>query len=304
VAYYPILKGLRAELDAVLAAAPLITPGNSVRPVIEPVGEHAPHINRILVAGVPILLIANPGVGPFVAGLNPQHQALLLNPAVLPTLYVGAATTPADVTAFSSLHMRRAFFFKERPHLYANVVSTIASVAPEVILIRDGCISPIAGLGRDRHVMVEDRFHTRQNATYAATPDEFFTDRHRTILANRDFAHFGDYSIVGDIYYDPDSVRIPGAAAIHIVYGIDAAPSQLNVHHYVVVIGAISRNNAIIGAIQAVVNDKPRIDGLCAHNDTPASNVWQTYLHPPKATSFTKLKEISIRHHLELMTRV
>ena len=305
MAYYPILKGLTGELDAVISEAPRILASGNVFPVIEPVGNHVAHINKILTAGVRLLLIANPTVGRFAHGLDSHHQALLLNPLVTPTLYVTAATTQGMITAFAAQHQRRAFFFRERPHHHANVVSSIASVAPEMILVRDGCITPIPGIGRDKHVIVEDRFHTRANADYLTAPDEFFTDRHQTIATNSGFAHFGDYSIVGDVFYDPGTVRIPGAAAIHIVYGIDAAPTQLNVHHYVVVKSAsISQNNAILGAITAVVHDKPRLDGLFTHNDTPASRIWQTYLSPPKAPNFMVLKRLGIRQHLELMTHV
>jgi len=139
-----------------------------------------------------------------------------------PTLYVDGQTLRKEIQAFSLRYsdLERAYFLTSDPT--NDATKAIVDDEPIYVFCRSSKIS--AGrresFPQGTRVLVEDPFVLRNNADYPES--EFFCDRHLGTTTEH-FAHFSDYSIVGDIFKETGG--LPFAVTIHYMWPAPQLPS-------------------------------------------------------------------------------
>ncbi|HWT07390.1 MAG TPA: sce7725 family protein, partial [Xanthomonadales bacterium] len=264
-------------------------------------------------AGLRIAVIENPKVGSYSPPLGRSTRvALPFPPAaapvfahanVLPTMIVDGATTDALVSAFvARTPAGRAFLVNEPPIRRTPVdpVATALGSNPAYLIVRHRAVVPPPN--RAINVDLEERFNRQQNNGLYPR-EEFYTDRHITIRADRTFGHFGDYSIQGDYYRDGGGPA--NNVALHHIYMDGPLRSDLRIRHYVSA-GHPDVRVMWFDALSQLVADLPALAALTPLNETPACDEYRV-LHGAGIGAFPqlgKMKEIALRHHLALMTVV
>ncbi|MDO8434348.1 MAG: sce7725 family protein [Candidatus Binatus sp.] len=237
MSYFPVLRARQYELIALRELSDLLS-DSLIVPVMEPItsGYLASNLPLFVEAGMEFCLIVNPRL----PRSQPLTQDEVFNELVLdildehqsfrPTLYVNGQTQPAEIQAFSSryapLELERAYFLTSDPTY--DTTQAILDDEARYVLCRE-----ISGGTRNRfnwnlRVLIEDHFHPQNNADYP--PSESFSDRHLGSAAT-DFAHFGDYSIIGDIFRETGG--LPFAVAIHYMTVRHHTGNALELRHYI-----------------------------------------------------------------------
>ena len=307
--YFPILRGLLYELQAVRAVAPTLIAANNVFPVIEPVRPQWGRIDRILDEGLSVGVVWNPEVGDYSApsgrARRVQQQlpaaaaATFARPECYPTLLLRGNTSAATVAAFHAQ-------FARRPHL------VLVSSAP-----RDPAIFPAALAHHPARLMVVRRAvhvgppradkvdvadsYVRQERNAGYPFDEFFSDRPVTIFTDPSFESFGDYSTVGARFTEGGTQ--PNNVAIHLVYSTGGPRTELRIRHYV---SAPHPNQAAMRrqALGMLVADLPNLFAMTPLNETATIRELMAIHAIGGDLALGKAKEMAIRHHFELMTVV
>jgi hypothetical protein len=177
-------------------------------------------------------------------------------------------------------------------------VATISEVSPRFVLFQ----SSVSAETRDEfdhgaRVLIEDHFVQRNNADYPAS--ETFSDRHLGTMATN-YEHFGDYSIVGDIY--KESGGLPMAVAIHYMASRGTG-RPLDLHHYVSD-QVETRGNVEEKFLEAVNKLIAEIPSLGAANRTSATEEFE-HLHATRhAPHLGVLKKLGLKQHFELILRL
>ena len=301
--YFPYFRGRQYELLALkeLASGQLLS--RFVVPVVEPIKLTSTFDGtlRAFADGQrKIALIFNPAVGSFsgtenfveafyerVGSVNNILSALLMNKNIDKILQslVAKGITQSDITAILD---KRDFL-----DVYKII---FADTAPKYTLFPDE--RQIKRTVTQGKVMFEDKFNKQdKNATYEATPDEFFSEDHLYFLSEG-YVGFGDYSVVGRFY--DESGFAPKAVAIHIVYFEN--DNILRIRHFV------SDSNMDIKDVAGKYYEalSKLADWYYDGHQTQKTNALSTFINHYETGYYPGLptiKKLSIMHHMELMSK-
>jgi hypothetical protein len=305
MSYFPVLRARLYELIALRERADLISE-NAIIPVIEPVTVQplSNNLPQFVGAGMEFCLIVNPRVPKG----NPLSHASVFTEIVedvldeyegfRPTLYVNGQTQPADIQAFSSryapLSLPRAYFLTSDPS--GATTQAITQDDPIYVLCRAPQISAAKRNSFDlqTRVLIEDPFHQQNNADYP--PSESFSDRHLGTVSG-DYAHFGDYSMIGDVFKETGG--LPFAVAIHYMTARQT-DQALELRHYVSDQNATRGKTAekFLEALQKLIND---IGPLGVANRTLVTDQLEQLYQQQHSPGLPTLKKLGIQRHIELM---
>ena len=308
--YFPIIRGKRHDLDAVIAAAPALLRAGNVMPIIEPVRPYWADIAGIADLGLPIGLVSNPLSGIY-SPPHPRSQRVMVpiprqatqvyrHAFVRPTLYVTSRTTTDYVRRYHNRLAGRAhfMFIRSRPQA-AGLMERLHATPPAGFLLSVARVrpQPPRALGID----VSDPYRKRyRNADYPR--DEPFSLRLTTIGNDPNFSSFGDYSIVGRPFKNGAGGNGTNNVALHLVYSVAGRLSELRIRHYVSGRGAL--DEMCREALALLVNDLPDVIAHSGLNETPTVRELRAIHAAGGHLSLGEGKAMAIRHHLELMTVV
>lgn len=284
---------------------------NNIIPIIEPVVP-APRLQTSLDAFVEaemlFCLVVNP--------MWPRRDAAALTPAQVheqivltfldevdnffPTMYVDEDTTLVSVEEFieryEPMNLDRVYFLTGEPR--ARVLEAMVNDDPTYIAfggnVADGTRDRFP---LERRVLIEDRFKRVRNSDYP--PQEFFSDRHRTI-PNADYSHFGDYSIVGADFQEGGAA--PYAVAIHHMI-VRGAAEHLYLKHYISDSNATQTDTGgkFLEALEKLIADLPT---LGAENETSATHEYIALHGDQHYPGLGHLKRLGIKQHVEVLSRL
>jgi hypothetical protein len=309
--FYPYLRARQSELLAIRATAPQMSGSGKIVPLVEPVLDNLVPLVRaveeVTTAGVPLAVIVNPAVGTRI-GRGDVLKDPMFDPAVAtrslvrPTFMVLAGTTAAQTQRFLTTYAGRDVCLLHQeasavPSALATASKTHGSVTHLFLDNASSAAYKAAFAGMSR-VTLRDGFIRRlTNAHYP--PDEFFSDDYLTYAGNG-YAGCADYGTIGNAF--SLSGGPPKVVAIHLTY--DIGPQQeLRVAHFLSSQTNLSANTGAkflhsVRLLVRFVTPRPLIAGTAACQEFIALEQARHFPGLPK------LKELSIRHHIELMTRL
>jgi hypothetical protein len=307
--YFPVIRGKQFDVLALKHVVADLVKADNVRPIVEPVRDQWNNLTAIVRAGLPLALIVNPQDGnysPMRQGGSPDPipasgNALYAEPTVTSTLIITQSTVNAEVAAFvSSTPHRRAFLVDSVPRLRnPDPIATAVAAMPQWYAIHHSAVPPSSQIAAN--VDVQDHFNRADtNVNYPF--DEFYTDRHITILRDAKFEHFGDYLVQGEDYNDAGGGRARNVA-LHHVYMNGPKQSELRVRHYV---SAQHPDIATMwhDALSQLVADLPNLAALSPLNETKTCDEYRALLASAGYPGLGKMKEYAFRHQLLLMSVV
>jgi len=298
--YFPYFRGRMYDLAALKELCENGELGQKIVPIIEPVRdskELQQTVATFIKCEQPFSLVANPQVSLY--GLNDTKLYPVPTVDNLP-FYYPSAILAADFSSdfIKTAPQQEALLIVHNYELlkaYENstILKTVDKILiPEVArmhaLVQDKAVSLVDPLTFAHHV--ED---------YADLKDEFFeADLWHKQVDN--YQGFGDYSMVGHVYFDKG---MPARAiALHLIYVTKTGNSRI--HHFV-----SDSNEKMSGqkekffeALHKMVNwTNKNINGL---NMTPALQTLLEYSQADKFPGLGMVKKLSLMHHMQLMHRL
>lgn len=300
--YIPYLRGRRFELTAVRATAKHTSDGK-ILPLIEPVAADASSLERtvesVASAGGRVCIITNPQVGEL-AGINSIQKyegmkEIVANPHVIPALIIHTTTTPRDVIEFSGAYSNRRVALVHAETPAENL--PLAEAGKDVLHICDSTLSSsyLQSLPGSRASLRDNFGKVDRNADYPQ--EQFYSDDHLT-FKSKGLVGFADYSIVGDHF------SVTGgpahAVAIHLHY---EKRDGLWVRHFVSdrvdgTSDTAGKFAEAIAKLESFVSTRPRVAA------TEACSELREYHRSGHFPGLGKLKELSIRHHIETIAEI
>ncbi|MBY0491463.1 MAG: sce7725 family protein [Gemmatimonadaceae bacterium] len=313
--YLPYVRGRQYELLALRNSHPLLQQWPDILPLVEPVNASPSACLRaateLTTAGCRIAIITNPVANSRAGVVHDvlQHAtcpaALRSHASVVPSLLVLTGTTVQHVQTFFTLYAGRELCIVHREvpidpsvtttlinlaqgHLHAGHVAThvITDQTPTQLRLA----LPTTSL-----VLLRDGFQ-RQPHNAAYPPASFFGDLHRTYRA-QGYAGWGDFLTVGDVFTTGGGM--PLAVVIHLT-ALQASSSDAWIRHFISSSNATTANPA--GKfLQAAARVASYAATDAAFAGTAACRELLGYHATPHFPGLGKLKELSIRHHLQMM---
>lgn len=313
--YVPYFYGSQFELLAIRALAPKIATasgaGKLVVPLIEPVRLNQSLSTSLPLIGqsaIPFFLVVNPQSGEVVGDIKGVHNATfgafsqdLANS--IPTYIVTEGTTATDINTFATAYPSHSVAFVVAEWVRnASAVGAAINAVPnlrDVLYVGQGALltnrqhfTPTTG------VLIEDGFKKKgKNAEYGTS--SHFSDLHNRYKV-AGYTGFGDYTTVGEGF--SGSGGPAAAVAIHVTEK-DVASGTLNTLHFVSTAktgAGVNVSGKFVDAVQQlrkyVSTPPPR--------KFPYSDAVTEFVDLANRAHFPNLgksKELSMRHHLELM---
>ena len=301
--YYPLLRGRQNELLAIKELVEHSALSSQVIPIIEPVKLSATLVNTIetfIKAKHQLVLVCNPGVGSFYTDTkNPKNarylerlKELIKNTDFIRRGIIVGKTTPHKISSYAEQGVPMdsiiALCLEPDAIKYYNEafenrpVKTVVPFAPTFRRLKAEKIS------------IDDKFNKKErNIEYADPDDEFFSDDH---LYSEGYVGFSDYSVIGKEYSETGFA--PTAVAIHIVYFDNK--KALRIKHFVSDLNqGIQNTPGKYGeAVQKFANWYKDYQ-----HKTMAADILLDTFNNKKYPGLGKVKEYSLRHHLELISR-
>jgi len=297
--YYPYLRGRMYDL---MALKELIEQGqlsNKVIPIIEPVRdskELQQTVMTLIKYRHPFNVIANPQVS--VYGLNDTKLYPL--PAVDNLeFYYPSAILAADFSGdFVKTSNQKSLLIANNYQLLAAYQDSELFQTVDKILIPD--VARMHELVKDKAVLLSDPLtFVRHVEDYAELDDEFFQPA--SWYQQVDGYHgFGDYSMVGHVYFDKG---MPSRAiALHLIYV--TKDGSLRIHHFI-----SDSNEQMSGQKDKFFEALEKMVAWCADNMhglnlTPALQTLLAYSRQDKFPGLGMIKKLSLMHHFQLMSRL
>ncbi|AVK64294.1 hypothetical protein C5Z26_09290 [Lactobacillus sp. CBA3606] len=298
--YYPYLRGRMYDLLALKALCESQQLGPHIIPIIEPVRdskELQQTVQVLLAAKQPFSVIANPQVS--VYGLN--HTKLYPLPDLTSApFYHPSAILAADFSAdflTTTPGQTSLLIAPNYPLLKTYQRTAVLKQVAGILIPNEARLHQIAG---SRSILLTDSLTFWPHvADYAQLTDDYFAPAnwHQAPLG---YQAFGDYSMVGSVYFDKG---FPARAiAIHVIY---VTPTGcLRIHHFVSASNDQrgGQKQKFFEALTKLITWAPtHLTGL---NATPALAELMTYAHQPKFPGLGPIKKLMLMHHLQLMNRL
>lgn len=305
--YFPVLRAKQNELIALRELAGLIAEEHVI-PVIEPVKATPTlflSLNRFVEVDMRFCLIVNPRL-PKGNQLSQEYIfSDLLSDTLdeynefFPTFYVDGQTTREQIVAFSTryadLGLGHVYFITSDPS--TSALNALVEDSPSYVLLRNVSAATRNAFDLDTRALIEDPFVQRNNADYPES--EFFSDRH--LGTATDYAHFGDYSIVGDFYKETGGQ--PFAVTIHYMLARQPDTGQLDLRHFISD-QTQTRGNAPEKFMEAVEKLVGELPGFIDFNRTSASTEFEAIQEAQQYSGLGILKKLGIKQHIELVAKL
>lgn len=298
--YYPYLRGRMYDL---LAIKELVEQGqlsSKIVPIIEPVRdskELQQTVQTLIDHQQPFSVIANPQVS--VYGLNDTKLYPLPDVDNLKFYYPSAILTADFSSDFvKTVDNQQSLLIVKNYELLKAYQNTKVLQTVDKVLIPD--VARIHQLVKTKAALLTDPLtFVRHVEDYADLDDEFFepADWYHQV---GDYDGFGDYSMVGHVYFDKG---MPSRAiALHLIYVTE--DGTLRIHHFV-----SDSNEHMSGQKDKFFEALQKMVTWCAENihglnATPALEELLSYNQQAKFPGLGMIKKLSLMHHFELMNRL
>lgn len=298
--YYPYLRGRMYDLLALKELCERGPLSQQIVPIIEPVRdskELQQTVATLIRAKQPFGVIANPQVS--VYGLNDTKLYPVPDCSDL-DFYHPSAILAADFSSdfLQTVDNQQSILVVKNYELLKAYQKTSTLEHVDKVLIPDE--ARIHQLVANKAVSLTDPMtFVRHVEEYADLEDEFFEPAN-WYQQVENYQGFGDYSMVGHVYFDKG---MPSRAiALHLIYV--TANGSLRVHHFVSDSNETmaGQKNKFFEALQKLVDwSAKNISGL---NLTPALQTLMAYNQQDKFPGLGMVKKLSLMHHFQLMSRL
>ncbi|QOI43026.1 sce7725 family protein [Leptospira interrogans serovar Canicola] len=313
--YYLYFRNKQNELIALNSLKEKLIESGKIIPILEPVSLKAAakkYIKIFATANLPLVLIVNPSSGSqSPSSVDVEKELIKPIDSSYSNLAIGFIIETPQLTAshlklLSKYSSRKIYLLHKTECDLVSLKSFLSTrlVGDVYHVFYDSKVSTTYRdqFKRYNRIVLRDHFNRRsKNADYP--PKEFFTDLHR-IYQPDGFQGFGDFSIVGDNFFESGGPAY--AVAIHFVAPQKGnfSKDNIDIHHFL----SISNNNTqvdpngkflealkqLVSHVQA--NPHLRIGlGVAEFEDLHRRQ------HFP---NLGPVKKISIMHHLELIMKM
>jgi len=291
--YYPYLRGRMYDLMALKELVENQQLSEKIIPIIEPVRDSKElqrTVDTFIKYQQPFSVVANPQVS--VYGLNDTKLYPLPNLSKL-DFFHPSAILAADFSSdfVKTVDNQQSFLIaKDYPLLKAYQDSEVLQ-AVDKVLIPD--VARMHELIKDRAVSLTDPLtFVRHVEDYSELEDEYFepANWYRQVDG---YQGFGDYSMVGHVYFDKG---MPSRAiALHLIYV--TADGTLRIHHFV-----SDSNEHMSGQKEKFFETLHKMVVWCDENMhginvTSALQEFLTYAQQEKFPGLGTVKKLSLEHH-------
>ena len=298
--YYPYLRGRMYDLLALKELVEQRRLSQNVIPIIEPVRdskELLQTVQTLIEFQQPFSVIANPQVS--VYGLNDTKLFPLPDLSKL-DFFHPSAILAADFSSdfVKTTGLQKSLLIVKDYELLKAYQKTQVLKAVDKVLIPD--VARMQLLVADKAVkLVDPLTFVKHVEDYQLLEDEFFEPADWNYQADN-FSGFGDYSMVGHVYFDKG---MPSRAiALHLIYVTKTG--ELRIHHFV-----SDSNEKMSGQKEKFFEALNKMVPWCRKNmsglnQTPALEQLLSYAQQDKFPGLGIIKKLSLMHHFELMSRL
>jgi len=306
--YFPYLRGKQFELIALRELIDVIVGSGNIHSIIEPVRNSTSTLNitlnQLIENEIPFSFIINPTVGDFTDDYEAVINIINENLSNYDNYQIGVlveSSTDFDLVQglidnvdnnnqLLIIHRSR-HPDSARLEQFVNDNDVKFNLVNETIPLRRyrRIIEP------DTKIILDDAFNSKStNASYADTPDEFFSEEY-LFYEEDGFVGFSDYLTIGNDY--SDSGFAPYAVAIHLTYLNENG--QIWIRHFVSDSNddysdvAGTYREALEKLIEFIENEN--INSIACTN---FRNQFNTGHYP----GLGSVKKLSIMHHIELVS--
>lgn len=298
--YFPYLRGRMYDLLALKELVEQNQLSSKIVPIIEPVRdskELQETVQTLINYQQPFSVIANPQVS--VYGLNDTklYPLPIVNNL---NFYYPSAILAADFSSdfVKTVNNQQSLLIANNYELLKAYQKTKVLQSVDKVLIPD--VARMHQLVKTKAALLTDPLtFARHVEDYADLEDEFFEPANWYQQVDG-YNGFGDYSMVGHVYFDKG---MPARAiALHLIYVTN--DGTLRIHHFVSdsnehMSGQKEKFFEALGKM--VIWCKDNIQGI---NLTPALESLLAYNEQTKFPGLGKIKKLSLMHHFQLMNRL
>lgn len=298
--YYPYLRGRMYDLLALKELVEQNRLSKQIIPIIEPVRdskELLQTVETLIKFEQPFSVIANPQVS--VYGLNDTKLYPLPDMSKLDFYYpsaILAADFSSDFVKTTS-KQQSILVVKDYELLKAYQESKVLQTVDKVLIPDVARMQRI--VSHKVAKLTDPLTFVKHVEDYQLLEDEFFEPADWYYQVD-DFNGFGDYSMVGHVYFDKG---MPSRAiALHLIYV--TKDGSLRIHHFV-----SDSNEKMSGQKQKFFEALNKMVIWCTENisglnQTPALEELLSYAQHDKFPGLGTVKKLSLMHHFELMSRL
>ena len=298
--YYPYLRGRMYDLLALKELVEQRRLSQNVIPIIEPVRdskELLQTVQTLIEFQQPFSVIANPQVS--VYGLNDTKLFPLPDLSKL-DFFHPSAILAADFSSdfVKTKGLQKSLLIAKDYELLKAYQKTQVLKAVDKVLIPD--VARMQLLVADKAIkLVDPLTFVKHVEDYQLLEDEFFEPADWNYQVDN-FSGFGDYSMVGHVYFDKG---MPSRAiALHLIYVTKTG--ELRIHHFV-----SDSNEKMSGQKEKFFEALNKMAPWCRQNmsglnQTPALEQLLSYAQQDKFPGLGIIKKLSLMHHFELMSRL
>lgn len=298
--YYPYLRGRMYDLLALKELVEQNRLSKQIIPIIEPVRdskELLQTVETLIKFEQPFSVIANPQVS--VYGLNDTKLYPLPDLSKLDFYYpsaILAADFSSDFVKTTS-KQQSILVVKDYELLKAYQESKVLQTVDKVLVPDVARMQRIVSYKVAK--LTDPLTFVKHVEDYQLLEDEFFEPADWYYQVD-DFNGFGDYSMVGHVYFDKG---MPSRAiALHLIYV--TKDGSLRIHHFV-----SDSNEKMSGQKQKFFEALNKMVIWCTENisglnQTPALEELLSYAQQDKFPGLGTVKKLSLMHHFELMSRL
>lgn len=311
--YFPYFRGKQFELIAVRNLATLLERSNFT-PIIEPVrdpmeSESQSSLERALdevqEASGNVVLVVNPKYGDLARNddriakfIHKNTQYSCVTPGVILDERIGVEEVTKLLEQWPTSRVALIHYG------FGDVKSLAQEINQRTGEVRHVFVEPHCGrlyranFDESEGVLIRDGFEKMPNAEYSL--DDFFSDLHITYHMEG-VGGFGDFSIVGDEYFD--SGGAPYAVALHLTYIAPSKDDAMHICHFVSDSNQTQTDPAgkFLEALTKLVEKVNQSNSEIY--ETSAIAEFRDLFKQKHYPGLGKLKEMSIRHHVETLAR-
>lgn len=298
--YYPYLRGRMYDLLALKELVEQRRLSKNIIPIIEPVRdskELLQTVQTLIEFQQPFSVIANPQVS--VYGLNDTKLFPLPDLSKL-DFFHPSAILAADFSSdfVKTAGLQKSLLIVKDYELLKAYQKTKVLKAVDKVLIPD--VARMQLLVADKAIkLVDPLTFVKHVEDYQLLEDEFFEPADWNYQVDN-FSGFGDYSMVGHVYFDKG---MPSRAiALHLIYVTKTG--ELRIHHFV-----SDSNEKMSGQKEKFFEALNKMVLWCRQNmfglnQTPTLEKLLSYAQQDKFPGLGIIKKLSLMHHFELMSRL
>lgn len=295
--YFPYFRGRQYDLLALKELIQMKLVSSKVVPVIEPV-KMSSTLKSTLKAfedtESPIAIILNPSVG----DLKFSNLLPCMSKYTYPSILLDKMDENIKKSIISETLSDRLLTVLNNHDYIETFNDVFSDVNPKYVMHPDERSIRRTLRGKNTgNIIFEDKFNKKpKNIDYIKDTDEFFSDDH-LFYHEEGYVGFGDYSIIGETYYEGGFK--PYAVAIHIVY-FDS-DKILRVHHFVS--DSNSDTDNVAGKFyEAVLKLVEWYNKDYNGRKTYALKTFVEYADKGYYPGLPTIKKLSIMHHLEIVS--